>query len=217
MAYDRNARPMLITRLMTTIFGCALLVCMAPSSAPACLGNTEHALRAVPGAFGVVGLPPDALRPEGDAVGRIPPDDALEDDAVEAGAVRGDSFDLDASSAVATLRQEADGGKVEAQYELGMAYTVGVGVERDPKAAAAWMEKAALQGFPEAVADLGVMYLNGDGVPRDWVMACALLLAAVERAAPAEIRPEEACNRLSTDDRNRARRISEDPALWRRH
>lgn len=183
---------MLISRLTAAIFFSALLAFPPPSPAFAVIGSIGGACCTASRADEAPGLPTDARQSE---------------------ARRTDSH---AASAIAALRQEADGGDAEAQYELGMAYTVGVGVERDPKAAAAWMERAALQGFPAAVADLGVMYLNGDGVPRDRVMACALLTAAVERAAPAEIRPEVACDELSADDRDTARRISVDPTLWQR-
>lgn len=208
-----DARPMLMPRLTAAISLCVLLASQPPGSAFASIRDT---CRTISRTAEALSLPADARQPKGVAASRGP--DQAEPAPSAAG---GDGAQVgrtvpDAASAIAALRQEADGGDPEAQYELGMAYVVGVGVERDPKAAAAWMEKAALQGFPAAVADLGVMYLNGDGVPRDRVMACALLTAAVERAAPAEIRPEVACGGLSDDDRERARRISVDPTLWQR-
>jgi hypothetical protein len=61
----------------------------------------------------------------------------------------------------------AELGDVEAQYNLGVMYDEGAGVERDLAAAAAWYHKAAEQGFVDAQTNLGIMYYHGQGVARD--------------------------------------------------
>jgi TPR repeat protein len=61
----------------------------------------------------------------------------------------------------------AELGDVEAQYNLGVMYDEGTGVEQDFSKAAEWYRKAAERGFLEAQYNLGMMYYHGLGVPRD--------------------------------------------------
>jgi len=61
----------------------------------------------------------------------------------------------------------ADMGKAEAQFDLGLLYAQGLGVQRDLTEAARWYRKSADQGNAEAEFALGQMYLRGWGVPRD--------------------------------------------------
>jgi uncharacterized protein len=61
----------------------------------------------------------------------------------------------------------AELGDVEAQYNLGVMYDEGAGVEQDLATAAAWYRKAAEQGFVDAQTNLGIMYYYGQGVSRD--------------------------------------------------
>lgn len=58
-------------------------------------------------------------------------------------------------------------GDVEAQYNLGVMYDEGAGVEVDLASAAEWYRKAAKRGFKDAQTNLGIMYLQGQGVERD--------------------------------------------------
>jgi hypothetical protein len=58
-------------------------------------------------------------------------------------------------------------GDAEAQYNLGVLYDEGAGVEKDLSSAADWYRKAAEQGFMDAQTNLGIMYFHGQGVPRD--------------------------------------------------
>ena len=58
-------------------------------------------------------------------------------------------------------------GDVEAQYNLGVMYDEGAGVEADLASAAEWYRKAARHGFKDAQTNLGIMYLQGQGVERD--------------------------------------------------
>ena len=61
----------------------------------------------------------------------------------------------------------AELGDVEAQYNLGVMYDQGTGMEKDLGKAAEWYRKAAEQGFVDAHAHLGLMYYHGQGVSRD--------------------------------------------------
>ena len=79
----------------------------------------------------------------------------------------------DSKLAAHWLREAAGKGHPFAQYELGVAYRAGVGVERDFKEAARWIHKSATQRNPDAQLDLGLMYLLGLGVSRDEVEGCA--------------------------------------------
>jgi TPR repeat protein len=62
----------------------------------------------------------------------------------------------------------AELGDAEAQYNLGVLYDEGAGVEKDLSSAAGWYRKAAEQGFMDAQTNLGIMYVHGQGVPRDY-------------------------------------------------
>jgi TPR repeat protein len=61
----------------------------------------------------------------------------------------------------------AELGDAEAQYNLGVMYDEGAGIERDLARAAEWYRKAAEQGFVDAQINLGMMYYHGQGFARD--------------------------------------------------
>ena len=61
----------------------------------------------------------------------------------------------------------AIGGNIAAQYNIGVMYASGIGVERDYEKALEWLGKAALQGDEEAQVNLGVMHAYGQGVAID--------------------------------------------------
>lgn len=65
----------------------------------------------------------------------------------------------------------AELGDAEAQFNLGVLYDEGAGVERDMATAADWYRKAATQGFIDAQTNLGIMYYHGLGVDRDHELA----------------------------------------------
>lgn len=72
---------------------------------------------------------------------------------------------------VVTLRDRAEQGDGEAQYELGESYYEGDGVPKDYLQAVVWYRKAAEQGHAQAQNRMGFMYHTGQGVPRDYVQA----------------------------------------------
>ena len=64
-------------------------------------------------------------------------------------------------------KKAAEQGLARAQYNLGVCYQNGEGVENDSAKAVEWYRKAAKQGDKEAQNNLGVLFLNGEGVPQD--------------------------------------------------
>lgn len=72
------------------------------------------------------------------------------------------------------LLRKASGGNEEAQYNLGLHYMKGEGLQQDIKMAVEWLTKSADQGFEDAEYLLGTCYENGTGVPRDLAKALTL-------------------------------------------
>lgn len=64
-------------------------------------------------------------------------------------------------------RPLAKSGDASAQYNMGVLYDRGYGVDRDYAKARQWYEKAAAQHYARAEHNLGIMYEAGKGVPRD--------------------------------------------------
>lgn len=62
------------------------------------------------------------------------------------------------------LQRAAAAGDAKAQYELGVKYEYGQGVDKDYGTAAEWTRKAADQGYADAQYNLGLMYEYGQGV-----------------------------------------------------
>ena len=69
------------------------------------------------------------------------------------------------------LRSAAAAGDAGAQYEIGLRYSDGRGVARDPKQSIAWFEKAAAQGSALAAYRLGSAFEKGVGIDRDPALA----------------------------------------------
>ncbi|MCF8088247.1 MAG: SUMF1/EgtB/PvdO family nonheme iron enzyme [Desulfotignum sp.] len=63
---------------------------------------------------------------------------------------------------------EAKQGETDAQYNLGVMYAKGQGVEQDYKQGVNWWTKAAEQGHARAQNNLGLMYAKGQGVQKDY-------------------------------------------------
>jgi TPR repeat protein len=74
-------------------------------------------------------------------------------------------------SAIATYRGAADLGDATAQFNLGLLYAKGQGVQQDFVEAARWYAKAANQGNADAQEHLGTLYYRGRGVPQDYAQA----------------------------------------------
>jgi len=68
---------------------------------------------------------------------------------------------------VKETQQRAEKGDAEAQYNLGVMYARGEGVDQDNAEALNWYNKAAKQGVAEAQVSLGVAYNTGVGVAKN--------------------------------------------------
>ncbi|MGD9536786.1 MAG: tetratricopeptide repeat protein [Alphaproteobacteria bacterium] len=75
----------------------------------------------------------------------------------------------------------AEGGHRRAQYNLGLMYDDGQGVDQDDAKAVYWYRKAAESGHDGAQNNLGLMYASGQGVRRDDVEAVAWWRKAAEQ------------------------------------
>ena len=71
---------------------------------------------------------------------------------------------LSAQDDLDTVRQAADQGDAEAQYNLGVIYNNGEGVPKDDAEAVRWFQLAAEQGYAKAQFELGYKYRWGHGV-----------------------------------------------------
>ncbi len=61
----------------------------------------------------------------------------------------------------------ANKGDIQAQYELGLMYELGLGVEKNFPQAFSWYQKSAHQNHPKAQYNLGIFYALGKGVGND--------------------------------------------------
>ena len=67
---------------------------------------------------------------------------------------------------IASLQQDADAGKADAQFSLGELLYEGEGVPQDYAKAFFWFKQAAAQGHAEAQHSIGEMYAEGRGLPQ---------------------------------------------------
>ena len=77
--------------------------------------------------------------------------------------------------------KQAKQGNPQAQYLLGAAYFLGVGVPLDYKKAVYWYRKAAEQGHAGAQSSLGDRYYFGEGIRRDYKKAVYWYRKAAEQ------------------------------------
>ena len=90
---------------------------------------------------------------------------------------------------VAELKQKAEQGSPDAQYNLGLTYERGEGVSQDQTEAILWFRLAAEQGVAEAQYKLGHRFAEGYGVPQGYAEAVKWYQAASEQGlAAAQIR-----------------------------
>jgi TPR repeat protein len=66
----------------------------------------------------------------------------------------------------------AESGHALAQYNLGIAYSQGVGVDKDMVVASSWWKRSALQGHRDSAYNLGLVYARGDkDLPKNMALA----------------------------------------------
>jgi len=83
------------------------------------------------------------------------------------------------------FRASAEQGNAEAQYQLALTYSRGLGVAKNDAEALKWDRLAAEQGHAKAQYNLGMMYYFGKGVPLDKVIAYQWVLLAADRGEQA--------------------------------
>ncbi len=87
----------------------------------------------------------------------------------------------DYAKALRLIRPLANDGDAAAQFNLGVMYLTGHGVQQDDAAAALWFRKAAEQGYALAQTNLGVLYRDGRGVAEDATEAVMWLRKAADQ------------------------------------
>ncbi len=83
-------------------------------------------------------------------------------------------------NAVPLLKQAAELGIAEAQYNLGYCYQVGAGVEQNQQKAIEWYSKSAELGFNDGLYQMMMAYGNGEGVDQDSEKAFLYALKCAE-------------------------------------
>lgn len=91
--------------------------------------------------------------------------DAKPDTSVSASVSK--NADTKSKTKIEELREKAERGDAQAQYDLGQAYDLARGVERNYREAAQWYLKSANQGHRGAQFSLGYFYEYGQGVHID--------------------------------------------------
>jgi TPR repeat protein len=120
------------------------------------------------------------------AAGLAAPASSQEQDALQKGlaAYQAGRFE----EAMALWRPLAESGNTEAQYDVGVLFALGQGVEADPEVAANWYRRAASLGHAKAQFNLGVALLEGKGVEADVTEAARWLEKSAKQGyGPAEL------------------------------
>jgi TPR repeat protein len=85
------------------------------------------------------------------------------------------------SAAFWKLYTDALRGEKAAQFETGVMFERGMGVELNQTQAAKWYEKAAIQGHRDAQYNIGIMYATGRGVEQNDQFAMMWLASAAKQ------------------------------------
>lgn len=72
-------------------------------------------------------------------------------------------------------------GNEQAQFEVGVMFERGIGVDLNQTQAAKWYEKAAIQGHKDAQFNIGIMYASGRGVEKNDLFAMMWLGSAAKQ------------------------------------
>jgi TPR repeat protein len=86
----------------------------------------------------------------------------------------------DYGAAMEAWKSLAEGGQAEAQYNVGLLYYHGHGVDQDREATVLWYRKAAEQGYRRAQYELAAMLDEAEGVEEDLIEAYAWFKIAGE-------------------------------------
>lgn len=94
----------------------------------------------------------------------------------------------DYTAAIDAWQVQAAKGSAEAQYNIGVLYDLGQGVERDDALAVRWYRQAAIRGLAAAQFNLALKLMRGEGIATDNIRAYMLfdLAADTDNAAKAK-------------------------------
>jgi TPR repeat protein len=147
-----------LRRLISAVFGCALVLAGAALAAP--LDEGVNAARSGDFATAFRLLMPLADAGNADAQFVL-------------GVLNANGRGVPANKAAAAewYRRAAEQGLPEAQNNLGALYAAGEGVPHDHAIAYKWWSLAAERGFGRSQVNLAELYLEGEGVPQDYVEA----------------------------------------------
>lgn len=108
----------------------------------------------------------------------------------------------------------AEEGHAKAQYNLGLLYYNGRGVNQDYAQARHWYLKAAQQGQAFAQNNLGKLYEKGQGAPQDPVQADMWYLLSAAQGNDVAVKNHEALSKtLTAEQRGAAKKQA---AAWKR-
>lgn len=86
-------------------------------------------------------------------------------------------------------QQKANNGDAEAQYQLGLCYAKGLGVEKNFRESARYWLQASKQQHSQALVGLGKLFEKGVGVPQDYTKAYQCYhVATAQNLAEAKVR-----------------------------
>lgn len=92
-----------------------------------------------------------------------------------------DIYELAGYAPLKQLKESAQAGDVNAQYNLGVLYFEGKDAPQDYMEAAKWYGAAADQGDKQAQFNLGLMFYRGIGLPQDYEYAYQLFALAANQ------------------------------------
>jgi TPR repeat protein len=82
--------------------------------------------------------------------------------------------------AVPILKQAAELGNAESQYNLGYCYQAGIGVEQNSEKAIEWYSKSAEKGWNDGLYAMMMAYGSGNGIQQDFNKAFSFALKCAE-------------------------------------
>lgn len=116
----------------------------------------------------------------------------------------------DFAVAMANWRPLAEAGDPRSQFNVGLLYERGQGVERDEREAARWYLRAANQGYGLAQHHLGRLYAERRGVPDDpveayvWLTLAERTLGTGGTARVIALERDRVVRRMTAEQRERA-------------
>ncbi|MDE0306344.1 MAG: tetratricopeptide repeat protein [Albidovulum sp.] len=90
----------------------------------------------------------------------------------------------DTESALSVWRSMADKGDRDAQFNLGIIYAQGLGIDQDRTRAIDWFRLAAEQGDPIAAFNLGVIFSEKESAHLDYSLAVSFYELAAAKKHP---------------------------------